>query len=55
MYAMSNYEYPVRAGVELDPVVASFGPLVIDDIHITDIAKYRKEASELADKVGYDQ
>ena len=55
MYAMSNYEYPVRAGVELDPVVASFGPLVIDDIHITDIAKYRKQASELADKVGYDQ
>ncbi len=55
MYAKSNYEYPVRAGVELDPVVASFGPLKIDEIHILEIAKHRQEASELADKVGFDQ
>lgn len=55
MYAKSNYEYPVRAGVELDPVVASFGDLVIDDLHIMEIAKHRQEASELVDKVGYDQ
>lgn len=55
MYAKSNYEYPVRVGVELDPVVASFGELVIDDLHILEIAKYRQEASELVDKVGYDQ
>ena len=55
MYAKSNYEYPVRAGVELDPVVASFGDLVIDDLHILEIAKHRQEASELVDKVGYDQ
>ena len=55
MYAKSNYEYPVRAGVELDPVVASFGELVIDDLHILEVAKHRQEASELVDKVGYDQ
>lgn len=55
MYAKSNYEYPVRAGVELDPVVASFGELVIDDLHILEVAKYRQSASELVDKVGYDQ
>ncbi|SUA51086.1 Iron deficiency-induced protein A precursor [Oligella ureolytica] len=55
MYAKSNYEYPVRAGVELDPVVASFGDLVIDELHILEIAKHRQEASELVDKVGYDQ
>lgn len=55
MYAKSNYEYPVREGVELDPVVASFGDFVIDEIHILDIAKHRQEASELVDKVGYDQ
>lgn len=53
LYAKANYEYPVRAGVELDPVVASFGELEIDNLPLTEIAKYRKQASELVDKVGF--
>ena len=53
MYANANYEYPIRDGVELDPVVASFGPLVADPLPLTEIAKYRKQASELVDKVGF--
>lgn len=53
MYANANYEYPVRSGVELDPVVASFGTLVIDPLPLTEIAKHRKLASELVDKVGF--
>ncbi len=53
MYAKANYEYPVKAGVELDPVVASFGKLVIDPLPLTEIAKHRKQASELVDKVGF--
>ncbi|NYT77416.1 Fe(3+) ABC transporter substrate-binding protein [Alcaligenaceae bacterium] len=53
MYAMANYEYPVKAGVKLDPVVASFGELVIDPLPLTEIAKHRKQASELVDKVGF--
>ncbi len=53
MYAKANYEYPVKEGVELDPVVASFGDLVIDPLPLTEIAKHRKEASELVDKVGF--
>lgn len=53
MYAKANYEYPVKKGVELDPVVASFGTLVIDPLPLTEIAKHRKEASELVDKVGF--
>lgn len=53
MYAKANYEYPVKAGVELDPVVASFGELVIDPLPLTEIAKHRREASELVDKVGF--
>lgn len=55
LYAKANYEYPVKAGVELDPVVASFGELKIDPLPLTEIAKYRKQASELVDKVGFDQ
>jgi iron(III) transport system substrate-binding protein len=54
MYAQANYEYPVRAGVKLDPVVESFGPLKVDALPVADIAKYRKQASELVDKVGFD-
>jgi len=53
MYAKANYEYPVKEGVELDPVVASFGKLIVDPLPLTEIAKHRKEASELVDKVGF--
>lgn len=53
MYAKANYEYPVKKGVELDPTVASFGELVVDPLPLTEIAKHRKLASELVDKVGF--
>jgi ABC-type Fe3+ transport system, periplasmic component len=53
MYAKANYEYPVKKGVELDPVVASFGVLNPDSLPLTEIAKHRKQASELVDKVGF--
>lgn len=54
LYANANYEYPVRSGVKLDPVVAGFGPLVVDPLPLAEIAKHRKEASQLVDKVGFD-
>ncbi|MFV0283790.1 MAG: Fe(3+) ABC transporter substrate-binding protein [Castellaniella sp.] len=55
LYAQANYEYPVKAGVELDPTVASFGPLQVDALPLTEIARYRKQASELVDRVGFNQ
>ena len=55
MYADANYEYPVRRGVKLDPVVESFGKMTVDALPLTEIAKYRKQASQLVDKVGFDQ
>src|SRR5690606_317413 len=54
LYAKANYEYPVKAGVELDEVVASFGELKVDPLPLTEIAKHRRQASELVDKVGFD-
>ncbi len=54
IYAQANYEYPVRKGVKLDPVVASFGELKIDPLPLTEMVKNRKQASELVDKVGFD-
>jgi len=54
LYARANYEYPVRAGVQLDPVIASFGALQTDSLRLTDINKHRKDASRLVDTVGFD-
>ncbi|WP_411832615.1 Fe(3+) ABC transporter substrate-binding protein [Pseudoxanthomonas mexicana] len=54
LYAKANYEYPVKAGVELDPVVAGFGEMKIDPLPLTEVARHRKQASELVDKVGFD-
>ncbi len=54
LYAKANYEYPVKAGVELDPVVASFGEMTVDSLPLTEVAKHRKQASELVDRVGFD-
>jgi len=53
MHAALNFEYPVRAGVPLDPTVASWGNLVPDTLALVDIAKQRRVASELVDKVDF--
>lgn len=56
LYAQANYEHPVRKGVALDPIVArSIGELKIDPLPLTEIARHRKQASALVDKVGFDQ
>jgi iron(III) transport system substrate-binding protein len=54
-YARANYEYPVKRGVALDPIVQSFGPLKADKLPLGDIVKHRKRASELVDRVGFDR
>jgi iron(III) transport system substrate-binding protein len=55
-YAETNYEYPVRKGVALDSIIASsIGELKVDPLPIAEIAKYRKQASALVDRVGFDQ
>lgn len=53
MYANANFEYPVKAGVATNPTVESFGELVVDTLPLTDVAKYRKQASEMVDKVRF--
>jgi iron(III) transport system substrate-binding protein len=54
LYARANFEVPVKAGVALDPVVASFGPIKVDRLPLGEIARHRKLASELVDRVGFD-
>ena len=56
LYAEANYEYPVRKNVALDPIIAtSIGDLKVDPLPIAEVAKYRKQASALIDKVAFDQ
>lgn len=56
LYAQANYEYPVRKGVALDPIIGeNIGPLKVDPLPLTEIARHRKQASALVDKVGFDQ
>ncbi len=55
LYAKANYEYPVKAGVALDPVIESLGAMQVDALPLAEIHKHRREASALVDKVGFDQ
>lgn len=55
LYAQLNYEYPVRSGAAVEPIIASFGALKPDSLDLVAIAKNRKLASILVDKVGFDQ
>ncbi len=55
LYATLNHEYPVRPGVEASDLVKSWGPLKPDPLPLQEIAKLRRAASELVDKVGFDE
>lgn len=54
IYGEANFEYPVKPGAAIDPIIASFGELKVDPVPLTEIVKNRKEASELVDRVGFD-
>ena len=55
LYAEVNNEYPVKEGVPWSPLVKSWGDFKPDPISLNDIAALRKKASELVDKVGFDE
>jgi iron(III) transport system substrate-binding protein len=54
MHADLNYEYPVRAGIAINPTIAGYGPLQADPMPISKIAEHKKAAANLVDKVGFD-
>jgi iron(III) transport system substrate-binding protein len=53
LFAQGNNEYPVLAGVELDPVVASFGPFEEDTINAGIFGRNNTEALQLMDRAGW--
>ena len=54
IYATANNEYPVNPKVSPSLIVQSWGPLKADPLPLENIAKYRRRASELVDKVNLD-
>ena len=55
IYAEADYEYPVKAGAPIHPLIAALGTLKVDSLQLTEIARYRTSASKLVDKVGFDR
>ena len=55
IYAEQVYEYPVLPGAEPSEIVKSFGEIKPDTLSLSDIAANRKTASELVDKVGFNE
>ena len=54
LYAELNKEYPVKSGVALSPLVASWGQFSADDLSLVAIAKQRAQAMTLLDEVKFD-
>ncbi len=53
IYAAQVYEYPAAAGTAPSAIVEAFGAIKPDTLAIGEIAKHRKQASELVDKTGF--
>ncbi len=55
LYAEVVHEYPLKEGTKPSATVAGFGKIKPDTLSLDAIAKLRKKASQLVDKVGYDE
>ena len=53
IYAEGNFEYPVKAGVALHPIVASWGSFKADAAYLSKIAEQRALAAKIMDRVRF--
>jgi len=53
IYAEQVFEYPVKPGSKPSALVQSFGTIKPDDLDLETIAHFRAAASQLVDKVGF--
>jgi len=54
IFAAQNFEYPLKAGVARDPLVASWGTFRADDRNLAEIVAQHTEASKMMDRVAFD-
>ena len=55
MYAEANYEFPVREGVAISGLLQEFAGFKADPLPLADYVRFRKEATMLVDRVGFDE
>ena len=55
IYAEVNYEFPVRAGVDLSLLLKPYAGFKSDEISLIDFIKSRKDDSILVDQIGFDE
>ncbi len=54
MYAETNFEYPVKPGAEISPLVKSWGSFTAQEINLETVAKNWGLASKIMDRVDFD-
>lgn len=54
IFAAQNFEYPLKEGVTLDPMVASWGTFKADDRNLAEIVAQHTEAARMMDRVAFD-
>jgi iron(III) transport system substrate-binding protein len=54
IYAEDNFEYPIKAGVKLHPIVAGWGKFKADETYLSKIAENRTKATRIMDRVRFD-
>ncbi len=53
IYAEGNFEYPVKVGVRLHPIVAGWGKFRADETFLSRVAEHRTLATQIMDKVRF--
>ncbi len=54
MYAETNYEYPVKPGVPLSPLVQSWGEFTPDSLGLSEIAANRAASLRIMEEIDFD-
>lgn len=54
IYAEQNFEYPVKPGTPLNPMVASWGSFTADTVNLAKVAENRALAAKIMDRVAFD-
>jgi iron(III) transport system substrate-binding protein len=52
-FAGLNFEFPVRAGVALDPVVSAWGEFRADPVNVAEAGRLQAQAVRLMDRAGW--
>jgi iron(III) transport system substrate-binding protein len=52
-YAEKNYEYPVKAGIEISETLKGWGTFVADELSLDQLGQYNADAVRLMDRAGW--